>query len=203
MCKGMFFVLSGTAGAGKDSVMSRLRVLEPRVHYCVTATTRPPRAGERDGEDYYFMAEDALRDLLARGELLEHAEVYGRLYGVPLGPIRDALARGDDVFARVDVQGVRSIRLRVPAAISIFLYVPEADDLVERLQLRDTESPDELDRRMAAALDELSQRAEFDYAVPNPRGRLDEAVDDVRSIMHAERRRTHPRFAELDPDERS
>jgi guanylate kinase len=201
--RGLFFVLSGPAGVGKNSVMNRLREHEPDVHFAVTATTRDPRPGEREGVDYYFKSQAALRGLLERGELLEHATVHGRLYGVPLDPIREALGRGADVFVQVDVQGMRTIRRRIPAAVTLFLYVPKLEDLADRLQQRATESPDELARRLATAVDEIDQLAEFDYAVPNPQGELEQAVADVQAIIRAERRRARPRLAEIDPDDRA
>ncbi|MCA9879950.1 MAG: guanylate kinase, partial [Thermomicrobiales bacterium] len=110
------FIISGPSGVGKDSVIEQLRSRLPEAHYAVTATTRTRRPGEMDGVHYHFMSEEEFRSRLAEGEFLESASVYGNLYGVPRSAARAALARGQDVFFKVDVQGAAEIRRIIPTA---------------------------------------------------------------------------------------
>ena len=186
------FVLSGRSGAGKTELMRLLRVREPAVHYLITATTRSPRPGERDGVDYFFLSEPEFQDRKDRGEFLEWARVppsTGFLMGSPKGQVEEALARGQDAFAQVDVQGARSIRAAMPEAVLIFLRPPDVDTLRRRLAGRATETDEELQRRLNNASAELASEPEFDYSITNHDGRLDEAVEQVRAIMRNERAR--------------
>lgn len=196
----LVFVLSGPTGAGKTALMQRLREEEPEVHYCVTATTRPPRPGERNGVDYYFCAEQEFLRLESQGELLEWARIpppNGPFYGTPVMQIRTALAEGQDVFLQVDVQGARSVRSRIPNAVAVFLRPPDLETLNRRLHLRATEDPAEKERRLRNARAELARQPEFDYTVVNADGRLEDAVARVREIMRVERDREEPRYAVL------
>ena len=200
----LVFVLSGPTGAGKTALMGRLREEEPEVHYCITATTRPPRPGEQHALDYYFNTEAEFLRLQSEGELLEWARIPppdGPFYGTPLLQIRTALDHGREVFLQVDVQGAKSVRSQIPNAVTIFLKAPDPEALVRRLALRGTEDPTERDRRLQNARSELAQESNFDYVVVNPDGRLDEAVARVREIMRAERAREEPRSAVLDGDQ--
>ncbi len=188
-------VLSGPSGAGKDALVDRLRAAagtrpEPRPHFAITATTRPPRVGERDGVDYYFHSEAGFAELEARGGLLESATVYGHRYGVPRQPIAEALARGQDVFIKTDVQGAATIRRQVAGALTIFLTAPSLEVLEARLRARGTDTEADLATRLATARAELECAASFDYVVTNPPGRLDEAVAAVEAICSAERHRS-------------
>lgn len=191
-------MLSGPSGAGKNSLMERLRRLEPHIHYCVTATTRRPRRGERAGVDYFFLSDEEFEGLIASGGMLEWARVHGRLYGVPCAPVREALERRQDVLACVDVQGAMTIRSRVPSAILVFLAPWDLEDLRTRLQQRGTESDLELKQRLVTAERELRQIPAFDYLVYNQEGQLDEAVERVRAIIWSERGRVQPRYAVLE-----
>lgn len=190
----LLVVISGPSGAGKDALVERLRAAategaEPPSHFAITATTRPPRSGERHGVDYYFSSETAFAELLAQGGLLEHATVYGHRYGVPRQPIEEALAQGQDVFIKTDVQGAATIRGRVPQALTIFLTAPSLADLEKRLRARGTDSEAALERRLATVRAELECATSFDYVVTNHRGRLEEAVAAVEAICAAERHR--------------
>ena len=184
----LLVVISGPSGAGKDSVLLRLRERELPFHFTVTATTRPQR--EVDPADHQFisfLSEEAFDRLLAEDGLLEHAQVYGYRYGVPKAPVREALERGQDVVMRVDVQGAATIKKLTPAALLIFLTPPSLEELEARLRSRGLDDPETMRRRLEAASRELEQLPRFDYAVANERDRLDDAVDQVLAIMAAER----------------
>ena len=184
----LLVVISGPSGAGKDSVLMRLRERELPFHFTVTATTRPQR--EVDPADHQFisfLSEEAFDRLLAEDGLLEHAQVYGYRYGVPKAPVREALERGQDVVMRVDVQGAATIKKLTPAALLIFLTPPSLEELEARLRSRGLDDPETIRRRLEAASRELEQLPRFDYAVANERDRLDDAVDQVLAIMAAER----------------
>ncbi len=201
--RGLVFVLSGPAGAGKTALVSALRERKPDLYYCITATTRPPRPGERHGVDYFFYSEPEFLDLQTAGGLLEYARVPPGgpwLYGMPAAQVVEALQRGQDVIAGVsgiDVQGAASVRQRIPNAILIFLKPPDFDTLERRLRQRGTESAEDMERRLQNARTELAREPEFDYTVINPDGGLELAVDEVVSIMQRERSRPSPRYAEV------
>src|SRR5439155_23250875 len=187
------FVLSGPSGAGKTELMRLLRVRQPDLHFCVTATTRPRRAGERDGVDYHFYSERDFLRLLDQGKLLEYARVppdIGYYMGTPRDEVEPVLAAGRDVFTQADVQGARSLRAQVPTAVLIFLKPPDLDTLRGRLVRRATESEAEMRNRLANAQAELGFEPEFDYSIVNPDGRLEEAVAEIEAIIRDERKRS-------------
>lgn len=186
----LLVLISGPSGVGKDAVLATLRQRGIAAHFAVTATTRPPRPGERDGIDYYFYDEARFRRALEEGELLEHASVYGRYYGVPRAPIVEALEGGQDVLMRVDVQGAATIRAMVPDAVTVFLLPASLEELAARLRSRGNNETDDLRKRMETVRAEMDRLSEFDYAVPNAEGRLEDAADTVVAIMQAERCRT-------------
>jgi guanylate kinase len=184
------FIISGPSGVGKDAVIERLRERFPDAFFAVTATTRDRRPGEIDGVHYFFLSEDDFRERLADGEFLESATVYGNLYGVLRGPVRAALARGQDVFVKVDVQGAAEIERIVAGAVSIFLAPESAGTLLQRLKHRKTDDPAELMTRFATATRELAAAPAFDYVIFNRQDRLDDAINEIRAIVYAERCRT-------------
>jgi guanylate kinase len=200
--RGLVFVLSGPSGVGKTTLMSLLRHREPAVHFCITATTRPPREGERNGVDYIFLSEAAFHELRTSGGLLEYANIppgSEKFYGIPCSEVSEPLRRGEDVFAAVDVQGAASLRTAVPNAVLIFLMPPDEAALLRRLRGRNTENQADLDARLANAEVEMARREEFDYWVVNPDDELDRAADDIAAILRAERLRARPRYGELQP----
>ena len=184
------FIISGPSGVGKDSVIEQLRERFPNEYFAVTATTRDRRPGEMDGVHYHFLDEQEFRERLANGEFLESANVYGNLYGVLKAPVRAALARGLDVFIKVDVQGAAEIRRIIPSAISIFLAPETASTLLQRLKHRKTDDPAELMSRFSTATRELSVAGEFDYVIFNYQDRLEAALEDIAAVVTAERNRT-------------
>jgi guanylate kinase len=185
----LLVVITGPSGVGKDTVIARLRRrLGPTVHVGVTATTRPPRPGERHGVHYYFVTPEQFQEMLSRGELLENAVVYGHRYGVPRPPLEQALAQGRDVLLRTDVQGARYIKSRHPQAVTIFLVPPSLRELERRLRRRNKDSPQQLALRLAKAREEMAAAHEFDYQVVNDR--IDRAVEEILEIMERERSRS-------------
>ena len=184
----LLVVISGPSGAGKDSVLERLRERGLPAHFTVTATTRPQREVKpQDHRFLSFLSEPEFGRLLAEDGLLEHAQVYGYHYGVPKAPLREAIARGEDVLLRVDVQGAATIKSLVPDAVLIFLTPPSIEELEARLVERGQDDAETVRRRVQAATRELEEQPRFDYAVVNERDRLDDAVDRVQAIMLAER----------------
>lgn len=183
------FVISGPSGVGKDSVIEQMRQTLPDLHYAVTATTRPRRPGEIDGVHYYFLAEEEFKSQVAAGEFLEHANVYGNLYGVPKQRVRSAINSGRSVVIKVDVQGARSIREMVPGAVLIFLAPPDMAELLQRMRTRKSDDFEVLMRRLTTATHELTAAWDFDYAVFNESDRLHDTVDSIATIISAEQYR--------------
>ena len=189
----LLIVLSGPSGVGKDAALSELRRLDRPWHFAETATTRSMRPGEKQGEPYIFLDADSFAEHVKSGELLEYAQVYGNWYGVPKGPVRDALANGLDVIVKVDVQGAATIRKIAPQAVSIFMVPASLDELKSRLRHRATETEADMDLRTAIVDEEMEQMASFDYKVVNKDGGLSEAVAVIDAIITAEKRRIPPR----------
>lgn len=178
-------MLTGPSGVGKDSVVGSLK--ERGLSFAPTTTTRAPRGNEREGVDYYFVSKAEFARMVADGELLEHAIVYGQEKGVTRAAVRKLLDAGDDVLLRVDVQGARFIKSIIPGAVTIFVTAPSKDDLRNRLNERATEAPDEINLRLQTAESELAAKSEFDYVVVNDD--LGRAVAEVEEIIARERRR--------------
>ncbi|MBN1438301.1 MAG: guanylate kinase [Anaerolineales bacterium] len=189
----LLIVLSGTAGSGKDSVVRRMKERGVPFEFVVTATTRPPRPGEEDGRDYSFLSEAEFQDLIRENDLLEHAEVYGKHYGIPKSKIRHALASGRDVVLRIDVQGAGTVRRLCPQAVTVFLTAGSEEELQRRLRGRGTDSAEQMALRLRTAREEMRRIPEFEYFVVNAEGRLDEAVDSIAAILRAEHCRAVPR----------
>lgn len=192
--KPRMFVISGPSGVGKDAIIKMLRDLYPEVHVAVTATTRARRPGEAHGVDYYFYDPAYFEEQRLSGEFLESAEVYGQWYGVPKHSVRHAVERGQDVFVKVDVQGAATIREQAPEAVFIFIAPTSSEELLERLRGRKTDDPEILMRRFREAEQELARAVEFDYVVFNAQtdhGLPEKAVEEIRSIIEAERHRIH------------
>ena len=193
----LLIVLSGPSGAGKDSVLERMKERKLPFHFVVTATTRDKRPNEVHGRDYFFVSNDEFARMIEAGELLEYAVVYNDYKGIPKQQVRDALASGMDVVMRIDVQGAATIRKIVPGALLIFLTTESENALVRRLQARKTETHEGLKLRIATARQELKRAVEFDYAVVNNDSQLDEAVDIIQAIIQAEHHRVIQRKVSL------
>ncbi len=193
----LLVVISGPSGVGKDSLVDRIKARGAQFHFVVTATSRPPRPGERHGVDYFFVSPEEFTKMIDSDELLEYAVVYGQHKGVPKRQIREALASGKDVVMRLDVQGATTIKSLIPEAVLIFLSAASEEELIERLRKRRTESGTQLQRRIDRARQEMKRLEEFDYVITNEQCQLDLAADQVLSIIDAEHHRVHPRQADL------
>lgn len=189
----LLIVISGPSGAGKDTVMQRMKERGLPFHFVVTATTRPQRANEVHGRDYLFVSGEEFARMIDEDELIEHAIVYGDYKGIPKQQVREALASGKDVVMRLDVQGAETVRKLTPEALLIFITTQNEDELVHRLETRKTETADSLAIRIATARKELNRVEAFDYAIVNRDFQLDNTVDTIRAIIDAEHHRVRPR----------
>lgn len=176
-------VVSGPSGVGKSSVIRVLRELGPEIFFSISVTTRPPRAGEVDGEHYHFVDRPVFDKMVDAGELLEHAEFAGNRYGTPRGPVLDALAAGRDAVLEIELQGARQVKKAMPDAQFVFLAPPSWTELERRLIGRGTEPVDERWARLDQAKIELAAKVEFDVTIVNDEvGRAaDELVELIRS----------------------
>jgi guanylate kinase len=193
----LLIVISGPSGVGKDSVLHGLKQRNLPMHFVVTATTRPRRENETHGVDYFFVSKDEFAQMIEHEELIEYAIVYNDYKGIPKQLVREALASGQDVVMRVDVQGAASVRKLAPEAVLIFLTTESEEALVRRLKSRQTETAEDLTLRIATARQELKRAAEFDYVIVNADGHLDKTVDTVVAILQAEHHRVNPRKVSL------
>jgi guanylate kinase len=183
--RGLCLVLAAPSGAGKSTIARRLLATEPDLSLSISATTRAPRPGERDGTDYLFRSQAAFEAMIAAGELLEWADVFGRRYGTPRAPVMTALDAGRDVVFDIDWQGHRQLRAALPGdVVGVFILPPSLADLAARLCARG-DSAEQIARRMAAARAEIAHWAEFGHVVVNRA--LDQAVADIRCVLHAAR----------------
>jgi guanylate kinase len=186
--RGLLLVLSSPSGAGKTTLSRRLLAEEAGLVMSVSITTRPPRPGERDGVDYRFVSRDAFKAMAARHELLEHAEVFGHLYGTPRAAVEAALAAGRDVLFDIDWQGTQQLAAAARGdLVSVFILPPSADALHMRLRARAQDPEAVVDARMAKAGDEISHWPEYDYVIVNDA--VDAALAEIRAILVAERLR--------------
>jgi guanylate kinase len=184
------FIVSGPSGVGKDAIIDRLKESEVDTHFAITATTREKRANETAGIHYYFLTQDEFAEWETSGKFLEHAQVYQYRYGVPRDPVAAALARGQDVIIKIDVQGAAAIRSLIPESIGIFLAPESMESLYSRLSARKTDNEERLARRFAEAEVELERAHEFDYIVFNETNGIMRALDDIRAILSTVRAET-------------
>ncbi|MEV8452008.1 guanylate kinase [Streptomyces sp. NPDC052095] len=185
-------VLSGPSGVGKSTVVAHMRNVHPEVWLSVSATTRKPRPGERNGVHYFFVDDEEFDKLIANGELLEWAEFAGNRYGTPRRAVLDRLEAGEPVLLEIDLQGARLVRQSMSDARLVFLAPPSWEELVRRLTGRGTEAPEVIERRLAAARVELAAEAEFDTTLVNT------SVEDVARELLALMLEVSGRSAESD-----
>jgi len=184
------FIVSAASGAGKTSLLKALLERDPSLGLAVSFTTRAPRAGERDGVHYHFVDPEKFLHMVAAGEFLEHAQVFGNRYGTAESSVRAELEQGRDLLLEIDWQGARQVRERFPGAVSVFILPPSARALEDRLRGRGLDSEQVVTERMAEARAEMSHYAEYDYLLVNDV--FDTALKDLICLVRAERlRRPH------------
>ncbi len=193
---GNLIVISAPSGAGKTSLVHALVQSEPSVTVSVSHTTRPRRAGERDGIDYHFVDDTAFRAMVDREEFVEYAEVFGNSYGTSKLEISTQIERGVDLVLEIDWQGARAIRAAFPAAVSVFILPPSESTLRERL-LKRGDDPDVIERRMRSALGEISHFDEYEFLVVNDV--FEQALDELRGVVRSCRLKTPLRQRHLAP----
>jgi guanylate kinase len=187
--RGVCLVIAAPSGAGKTVLVRALLREEPDLALSVSATTRPPRRGEREGVDYFFCTDAKFAAMLAEGALLEWAEVFGHRYGTPRAPVAEALAAGRDVVFDIDWQGHRQLRAALPGdVVGLFLLPPSLAVLEERLHRRGTDTEAEIARRMRRARDEMVHAPEFDHVLVNDD--LAATLAGCRAVLHAARTAT-------------
>ena len=185
--RGLLFIVSAPSGAGKTTIVERLVETTPRLKMSRSYTSRPARQGETDGVDYNFVTRSRFEQMMAGGEFLELADVFGNLYGTSARDTERLLSAGDDVMLVIDVQGARQVRRRGVAVASIFLMPPSAETLERRLRGRSKDSDEAIQRRLEVAHQEVVAFAEYDYIVVNDD--LDDAVTLLAGVVVAERAR--------------
>lgn len=187
--RGLLIILSSPSGAGKSTLSRRVLEDDPDVKFSVSATTRPPRDGEVDGQDYYFKSHEEFQELVENDGMLEHAKVFGNFYGSPSAPVEAAINAGKDVLFDVDWQGGQQIRNSAlkDAVVSIFILPPSIAALESRLMSRAQDSAEVVAGRMAESRSEISHWAEYDYVLVNDD--LERAENELRAILTSERLR--------------
>lgn len=187
--RGLLIILSSPSGAGKSTLAKRLRAWDPKIRFSVSATTRAPRPGEVDGQDYHFVDEVTFKRMVHDREMLEHAHVFGNFYGSPLGPVDAAINSGNDVLFDIDWQGAQQIQKSALASsvLSIFLLPPSISELRRRLESRGQDSAEVIAKRMNRSWDEISHWDGYNYVLVNDD--LDLTEERLKTIVTAERLR--------------
>lgn len=187
--RGLLIILSSPSGAGKSTLAKRLRTWDPDISFSVSATTRNARPGEVDGQDYHFVTVDDFKRDVARGDMLEHAHVFGNFYGSPKGPVKDAIEAGRDILFDIDWQGAQQIRNSDLGqhTLSIFLLPPSITELRRRLESRGQDDAATITRRMEKSWDEISHWGSYDHVLINED--LDQTEQDLKTIISATRLR--------------
>jgi len=177
------FVITGPSGVGKGTLIRGLRERVPELELSVSATTRPPRPGERDGVDYYFLSPEDFESRVQAGEFVEHASYSGNRYGTLRSELERRVAAGAPVVLEIEVQGARQVRAALPEACAVFIAPPSVDALRARLVGRGTDSPEQVQERLATAVRELAAQPEFEHVVVNDR--LEDAIEQLVAIVQA------------------
>ncbi len=197
--RGLLIILSSPSGAGKSTLAKRLRVWDPKLDFSVSATTRLLRKGEVDGSDYHFMEETEFKGMVADGDMLEHAHVFGNFYGSPKSPIEDTINTGRDVLFDIDWQGAQQINNSALGAhtLSIFLLPPSIPELRNRLEKRGQDDAETIGRRMEKSWDEISHWGGYDFVLVNDD--LDKTEEQLKTIITATRlrRSQQPQLTDL------
>ena len=186
--RGLLVVISGPSGVGKDTLIERLRELDPRLQYSISYTTRKPRPGEKDGVSYFFASRQKFEELVAKGFFLEHAVYNDNYYGTPAAAVEEARAAGRDILLKIEVQGAAQVRKRAPDGVFIFIAPPSKEELVRRQELREGAVPDaDMVERLKIAETEMKHASEYDHVVVNDD--IERAVAEVLEIIREARER--------------
>lgn len=187
--RGLLIILSSPSGAGKSTLAGLLRAWDDTLEFSVSATTRPPREGEGDGKDYFFVSVPEFQTQVTDGEMLEHAQVFGNYYGSPKAPVKTAIDAGRDVLFDIDWQGAQQIKNSSlqEHVLSIFILPPSIRELHRRLVSRGQDAPEVIERRMQKSWDEISHWDGYDYVLVN--ADLTTTEDRLKTIISAERLR--------------
>ena len=186
--RGLCLILSSPSGAGKTTLARALLASDAGLISSVSVTTRPPRAGEVEGESYFFVTAERFEAMRGGGELLESAEVFGNFYGTPAQPVKEALAQGKDIVFDVDWQGAASIASILPEdTVRVFILPPSAEELARRIHTRGTDAKDVIENRLRAAAQEISHWSEYDYVLVNRD--VEESLAALKAVLQAERLR--------------
>jgi guanylate kinase len=196
MARGRLFVLSAPSGGGKTTLAEALMRDEPRLARSVSHTTRPPRPGERDGVDYFFVDGSTFERMVAAGEFLEHATVFGNRYGTARAAVEALRAQGRDVLLVIDWQGARRVKQLLPEACTVFLLPPSRAELESRLRGRGQDSEEVIRRRLAESVAEMRHYPEFDHVVVNDA--FEAALADLKAIVRGEPGRARPLRLDLE-----
>lgn len=183
--RGLLIVVSGPSGAGKGTVLAHTIANYPTLRYSVSVTTRKPRAGEKEGVNYYFKTLEEFEELLFKGEFLEYQKVYDNYYGTPLSKVRQQLDEGYDVVLEIDVKGALEVKNKYPDAVMIFISPAKRETIEERLRGRSTESEEQLKIRTKSAIEEIKQAVFYDYIVVNEDAF--KGAQDIIAIIEAEK----------------
>jgi guanylate kinase len=196
--KGILMVLSGPSGVGKGTVCRALRSRETSLDYSISVTTRSPRAGERNGVEYFFKTKEEFQQMIEKQELLEWAEYAGNFYGTPLNYVRETLDQGQDVILEIEVQGAMQVKKNFPEAMFIFLAPPSLSELKNRIEGRGTETAESIATRLSIAKEEIEMMAHYDYVVENDE--VESACDRIEAIVvaeHCRRERVIEKYKQL------
>jgi guanylate kinase len=185
--EGLYIVVSAPSGTGKTSILREFLKMYPNLLFSVSYTTRPRRPGEKDGKDYYFISEEAFKDKLDRGEFAEWEENYGYLYGTSSKTMKEFLQKRFDLVLDLDWRGAKTLKKNYPGGVFVFILPPSTSELEKRLRGRGVESKQDIDKRLAKALDGIKETIWYDYLIFNDN--LETAVDTLRSIYVAEKSR--------------
>ncbi|HVO66090.1 MAG TPA: guanylate kinase [Syntrophales bacterium] len=185
--EGMYIAVSAPSGTGKTTILREVLKQCPNMLFSVSYTTRPPRQGEEDGKDYYFISEQAFRDRISRGEFAEWEENYGSLYGTSAKTMKAFLEKGFDLILDLDSRGAKTLKKNYPGGVFVFILPPSIGELKKRLKRREFENEQTVNKRMDKALDEIREIIWYDYVIINDK--IENAIDVLRSIYLAEKSR--------------
>ena len=194
--KGLLFIISGPAGSGKGTIVSRVRELA-QFDFSVSATTRAPRPNEKHGVHYYFITKEEFEKKIADGEMLEYAQYIDNYYGTPKMPVEDALNAGRNIVLDIEVKGALQVKEKMPEAVMIYILPPDYETLLARIRGRGTETEEVIQKRMRTARNEIETFPKYDYVVINDT--VEKAAEDVLAILRAENMKT---FRNLDIKEK-